>query len=384
MTAGLRFERVTQPDLELLRDLGVFDREAFGETGLRSFDIGVLCRLGAVYVAREGGDVLGSCQLVRTVDEPDMLWIFGIYVRPAWRGRGYGTRLLELVKAEFPTLGAGGSALDGRLPTTTPPWRCTGEPGSSRSSSSSTSTARASTGGRCATGVWVWAKVRRRRGGACRWGGPRWLSNPVWGTSPVFTRGSSPWSGDRTSASRRWSTCWSASKVSITSEKPQTTRHRIAGVLNGAGFQMVLLDMPGFQRPRDQLTRRMQDVVDAALTEVDVVLFLCNGEERVGRGDAFIAAAVKRAATPVVVAINKSDVLIDRAAGRAGGGGAGSGRPTRAVADQCQDRVGCRRTARPSARAPARGAGVLPGRRRHRPARRDADRRTDPREGHPR
>ena len=98
-------------------------------------------------------------------------------------------------------------------------------------------------------------------------------------------------------------------KVSITSEKPQTTRHRIAGVLSGAGFQMVLLDMPGFQRPRDQLTQRMQDVVDAALTEVDVVLFLCNGEERVGRGDAFIAAAVKRTATPVIVAINKSDLL---------------------------------------------------------------------------
>ena len=98
-------------------------------------------------------------------------------------------------------------------------------------------------------------------------------------------------------------------KVSITSEKPQTTRHRIAGVLNGAGFQMVLLDMPGFQRPLDQLTRRMQDVVDAALTEVDAVLFLLNGEERVGRGDAFIAAAVKRATTPMVVAVNKSDVL---------------------------------------------------------------------------
>ena len=100
-------------------------------------------------------------------------------------------------------------------------------------------------------------------------------------------------------------------KVSITSEKPQTTRHRIVGVLNGAGFQLVLLDMPGFQRPRDRLTHRMQEVVDAALTEVDVVLFLLNGEERVGRGDSFIAAAVARSATPVIVAINKADVLTD-------------------------------------------------------------------------
>lgn len=111
MTAGVRFERVAHPDLELLRDLGAFDREAFGETGLRSFDIGVLCHLGAVYVAREGGEVLGSCQLVRTVDEPDMLWVFGLYVRPAWRGRGYGARLLELVKAELPALRARGLLL---------------------------------------------------------------------------------------------------------------------------------------------------------------------------------------------------------------------------------------------------------------------------------
>ena len=81
-------------------------------------------------------------------------------------------------------------------------------------------------------------------------------------------------------------------KVSITAEKPQTTRHRVTGVVDGAGFQMVLLDMPGFQKPLDLLTDRMQDVVDAALTEVDAVLFLLNGDERIGRGDAFIAAAV--------------------------------------------------------------------------------------------
>ena len=172
-------------------------------------------------------------------------------------------------------------------------------------------------------------------------------------------------------------------KVSITSEKPQTTRHRIAGVLNGAGFQMVLLDMPGFQRPLDQLTRRMQDVVDAALTEVDAVLFLLNGEERIGRGDAFIAAAVARAATPVVVAINKADILSSERRDAAGGGGAGLGRPARASVDQCEDRLGCRRRARPPARVAARGPRLLPRGCRHRPERRGADRRTHPREGHP-
>ena len=111
MTGGLRLERITEPDLELLRVLGEFDREAFGETGLRSFDIGVFCRLGAVYVAWAGEHPIGSCQLVRTVDEPGMLWVFGISVRPEWRGRGYGTTMLALVLAALPTLGAEGLLL---------------------------------------------------------------------------------------------------------------------------------------------------------------------------------------------------------------------------------------------------------------------------------
>ena len=111
MTSDLRLERITEPDLELLRALGEFDREAFGETGLRGFDIGVFCRLGVVCVAWSGDDLVGSCQLLRTVDEPDMLWIFGISIRPAWRGRGHGTRLLELVIAELPSLGADGLLL---------------------------------------------------------------------------------------------------------------------------------------------------------------------------------------------------------------------------------------------------------------------------------
>jgi ribosomal-protein-alanine N-acetyltransferase len=108
---ALRLERVVEPGLELLYALGEFDREAFGETGLRSFDIGVFCRLGAVYVARSGDDVVGSCQLVRTVDEPDMLWVFGFSIRPAWRGRGLGSGVLALLLAELPSLGARGLVL---------------------------------------------------------------------------------------------------------------------------------------------------------------------------------------------------------------------------------------------------------------------------------
>ncbi|GAB4254964.1 MAG: GTPase Era [Thermoleophilia bacterium] len=98
-------------------------------------------------------------------------------------------------------------------------------------------------------------------------------------------------------------------KVSITSSRPQTTRHRIAGVHNGPGFQLVLLDIPGFQKPRDTLTQRMQSLVDETLRDVDAVLFLLNGAETIGRGDRFIAEVLSRVKTPVLAAVNKADLL---------------------------------------------------------------------------
>jgi GTP-binding protein Era len=98
-------------------------------------------------------------------------------------------------------------------------------------------------------------------------------------------------------------------KVSIVSDKPQTTRHRITCVLTSPTHQLILLDMPGFQKPRDLLTSRMQSVVTATLSEVDAVLFMLPGDQRIGRGDAFIANHLTRVATPVVVAVNKSDLL---------------------------------------------------------------------------
>ena len=96
-------------------------------------------------------------------------------------------------------------------------------------------------------------------------------------------------------------------KVAIASDKPQTTRHRISGVANGDGYQLVLVDLPGFQRPRDPLTERMQRTVDHALEEVDGVLFVLACDERVGRGDRFIAERVFAAGVPVVIALNKVD-----------------------------------------------------------------------------
>ena len=98
-------------------------------------------------------------------------------------------------------------------------------------------------------------------------------------------------------------------KVSIVSDHPQTTRRRISGVVNGPGFQLVLLDLPGFQRPFDSLTRRMQATVDAALAEVDAALVVLNAAERFGGGDRFIAAAVRASNAPAVTALNKVDLV---------------------------------------------------------------------------
>jgi GTPase len=96
-------------------------------------------------------------------------------------------------------------------------------------------------------------------------------------------------------------------KVAIVSDKPQTTRRRISGVANGDGYQLVLVDLPGFQRPRDAMTERMQRTVDQAITDVDGVVFVLPADERIGAGDRFIAERVFAGETPVVIALNKVD-----------------------------------------------------------------------------
>jgi GTP-binding protein Era len=98
-------------------------------------------------------------------------------------------------------------------------------------------------------------------------------------------------------------------KVAIVSDKPQTTRHRISAVVNGDDYQLVLVDLPGFQRPRDPLTEHMQRTVDAALDGVDGFLFILAADEHIGAGDRFIAERIYAAGPPVVVALNKVDRL---------------------------------------------------------------------------
>jgi len=98
-------------------------------------------------------------------------------------------------------------------------------------------------------------------------------------------------------------------KVAIVSDKPQTTRRRIFGIANGDDYQLVLADLPGFQRPRDPLTEHMQRTVDSSFEDVDAVLFVLDARDRIGAGDRFIAQRVFGLGVPVVIALNKVDRL---------------------------------------------------------------------------
>jgi GTP-binding protein Era len=96
-------------------------------------------------------------------------------------------------------------------------------------------------------------------------------------------------------------------KVAIVSDKPQTTRRRIFGIANGDDYQLVLADLPGFQRPLDAMTERMQRTVDSAFEDVDAILFVLSARERIGAGDRYIAKRVFAAGVPVVIVVNKVD-----------------------------------------------------------------------------
>ena len=98
-------------------------------------------------------------------------------------------------------------------------------------------------------------------------------------------------------------------KVAIVSDKPQTTRRAIRGVATGPDWQLVLVDLPGVQRPRDALTQRMQRRVEQELAESDAAVLVVDGEQGVGPGDRFLAHLLEPAGIPVVVAVNKVDRL---------------------------------------------------------------------------
>ena len=98
-------------------------------------------------------------------------------------------------------------------------------------------------------------------------------------------------------------------KVAIVSDRPQTTRRAIRGVLQRGDCEIVLVDLPGVQRPRDALTARMARRVQQELEGSDAALLMLNGEQGVGPGDRYIAQALASAKVPVTIAVNKIDRL---------------------------------------------------------------------------
>jgi GTPase len=99
------------------------------------------------------------------------------------------------------------------------------------------------------------------------------------------------------------------SKVAIVSDRPQTTRRAIRGVCTSGERQLVLVDLPGVQRPRDALTARMARRVEQELQGADAALLMVSGEQGVGPGDRFIASRLAAASAVVTVAVNKVDRL---------------------------------------------------------------------------
>jgi GTPase len=103
------------------------------------------------------------------------------------------------------------------------------------------------------------------------------------------------------------------SRVAIVSMRPQTTRRAIRGIATDteAGRQLVVVDLPGVQKPRDVLTERMQNRVERELADSDLALLVVNGEQGIGPGDRFIARALVEAnsALPTICAVNKIDTV---------------------------------------------------------------------------
>ena len=107
----LSLERVRRPEPGLLGLLAQHDLDAFGPTGLRTYDLAVMAEAGAVFIARAEEALVGGCQLLRVLDEPSFLYVVGFYVLPEYRGTGVGREFLELLSEECRRLGAEGLLL---------------------------------------------------------------------------------------------------------------------------------------------------------------------------------------------------------------------------------------------------------------------------------
>ncbi|WP_258360260.1 GTPase Era [Moorella sulfitireducens (nom. illeg.)] len=101
-------------------------------------------------------------------------------------------------------------------------------------------------------------------------------------------------------------------KIAIMSDKPQTTRNKILGVLTADNYQIVFLDTPGIHKPRHQLGEYMMAVARSTLAEVDVILYVVDAAVPPGPGEEYIIEQLKGVTTPVILILNKID-LVDAA-----------------------------------------------------------------------
>jgi GTPase len=96
-------------------------------------------------------------------------------------------------------------------------------------------------------------------------------------------------------------------KVAITSNRPQTTRHAVRGIVHREDAQLIVVDTPGLHKPRTLLGERLNDVVRTTLAEVDVVGFCVPADEKIGPGDKFIVSQLRELRTPIVALVTKVD-----------------------------------------------------------------------------
>src|SRR5436190_19909721 len=102
-------------------------------------------------------------------------------------------------------------------------------------------------------------------------------------------------------------------KIAAVSNKPQTTRHRIKGIVTREDGQIVFIDTPGVHKPGHLLNRRMMTAVHDAIMSVDVLVLMRDASVSTGNGDRFVLELVKQAEKPSILVLNKIDKLKDKA-----------------------------------------------------------------------
>lgn len=107
----MRISRLCRPQHDLLVTLEAYDVEAFGPVGLNAYDLAVIAQAGAIFLAQIGDEIVGGCQLLRVLDEPEYFYVVGFYIRGVWQGRGLGRAFLTSVAKECQGLGAEGLML---------------------------------------------------------------------------------------------------------------------------------------------------------------------------------------------------------------------------------------------------------------------------------